>query len=181
MYYWMSPPDRGIYSGVSGRRKENHERFESWLFGFFLKCRANVERRVVRHWLHFYTVKNFSKLYLSLSTVCCHRLGRRLSSSASHDILHYATSSRNAVKIFSVIANIFSHAIGALLSESDRSHVDWVRVEEGCFNTMFHCQRSFLTTSAEWAAAFPYRMTRSVVSGRFSLTTRIKWYCRNGS
>jgi len=36
MYYWMSPPDRGIYSGVSGRREENHERFESWLFGFFV-------------------------------------------------------------------------------------------------------------------------------------------------
>lgn len=127
IYYWMLPPDRGIYSGVSDRREENHESFESWLFGLFVTCRANVERRAVRHWLHISTVNDFTKLYLSLSTVCCHRLGRRLSSSTSPDILHYATSRRNAVKISSVIGNIFSHAIASLLSESDRSHVDWVR------------------------------------------------------
>jgi hypothetical protein len=106
MYYWMSPPDRGIRSGVCGRWEENHERFESWIFGFFVTCRANAERGIVRHWLHVQAVKNFSKLYRSLSTGCCHRLGKRLSSSASPNILHYATSRRNAVKICSVIANI---------------------------------------------------------------------------
>jgi len=35
--------------------------------------------------------------------------------------------------------------------------------------------------SAELAEAYPYRMMKSVVSGRYSLTTRIKRYCRNGS